>query len=205
MLAPKHAFCIPTPQADQRRNESVESQNLFLMAGLTLEKVKGLTVLDLRKELKKAGLDSKGNKAVLVERLKTHVESSGDAKEEEKPEEKPEEKAAEDKEEKVGEKKDEKDDKEDAKKDEGDNNDNDENDSNPLSEARMKRRAERFGLPWPREEGTKRQKLSAKGKKAKEPAIAAFVLTSDEINQREARAKRFASTATDTAAKEAAK
>jgi len=73
-----------------------------------------------------------------------------------------------------------------------------EEDNNPLSEERMKRRAERFGLPWPREEGAKRAKLSAKGGKKKEKAISAFVLTSDEINQREARAKRFATTTEET-------
>lgn len=168
------------------------------MAGLTADKVGSLTVLVLREELKKAGLDSRGNKAALVERLKGHVESTGDTgdtvneKEEEKKAEPVaaavvpaaadvEKKAEEPKEAGNTEKK-----------------ETDKEDNNPLSEERMKRRAERFGLPWPREEGAKRPKLSAKGGiKKKENAISAFVLTSEEINQREARAKRFASSTTE--------
>lgn len=172
------------------------------MAGLTVEKVGSLTVLDLRKELKKAGLDSKGNKAVLVERLKGHVETAGadtngaDTNgngESVKPEEKkaepevaaavPEVPAAAEKE-------------GDGEKKDGEGTaDTDKQEDNPLSEERMKRRAERFGLPWPREEGAKRPKLSG-NKKTKENAISAFVLTSDEISQREARAKRFGNTPT---------
>ena len=138
-------------------------------------------MLDLRKELKKAGLDSKGNKAVLVERLKGHVETAGSGgadtngngetvKEEEKKVE-PTVAAEVPVEKEVPEKAAEKDGEGATEKPV------DTAEDNPLSEERMKKRAQRFGLPWPREEGAKRPKLSAVAKKNK--AISAFELTSE--------------------------
>jgi len=58
----------------------------------------------------------------------------------------------------------------------------------------MKARAKRFEIPWKHDEGNKRPMLSSKcgiKKNRYKDTISAFALTSEEINRRKARTKRF--------------
>ncbi len=170
---------------------------------LSLERVPNLTVMELRKELKTRGEEAKGNKKVLVERLTAALEKEKaaeppapkrgrgrppkkrDEPKKEEPKEEPKPAPPEPAKEEPAVAK--------------ETNTTVEEDDNPLSEARMKRRAERFGMPWPRENGEKEAKRAKTGK---EPAIAPYTLTDDEIKRREARAKRFAEEKTEEAKEE---
>ena len=180
---------------------------------LTIERVPNLTVMELRKELKTRGEEAKGNKKILVERLTAALEKEAAAEPTppkrgrgRPPKKQREDQTQASKEENI---KEEPKMAEESKTSAATASDGAtanrtakkevntivEADDNPLSDARMKRRAERFGMPWPREENgdgeksTKRQKLATK---TKEPSISSYVLTDAEIKQREARAKRFA-------------
>lgn len=203
----------------------------LIVMPLTLERVRTLTVLELRKELKQRGEESKGNKAVLVERLTKLVSAELAEAEAKAPKKRPgrssKKKSAtaaeSDKEgatatasgspsDTPAHEQKEKDIALEADADAetaaatangkasadaeagGDAEAKSEamgtEDDNPLSDERMKRRAERFGIQWPRKGtngGAKRAKMDKKA-----AAIAPFTLTADEIKKREERKNRFA-------------
>lgn len=76
-------------------------------------------------------------------------------------------------------------------------------DDHPLSEERMRRRAKRFGMPWPPVEkdstagasgakgATRNAKRQSRSGRKKEPAIGGLDASDDEMARRAKRAKRF--------------